>query len=620
MIAPGNIDNPDRYIGSADTLAHELGHGLLRLPDLYSGGKYRDQVQYVGAHCIMGGCEFSHFCAYNKRVVGWLEDDAILVLDRPKGNNSIDQEVVLFQLEHWDPLQDESERNDLARALLAGMTSGTPVKAAVFLRLGGDGRQFNILELRGKGVRFSSDITPSRVIATNAIDPEDDTRYAEIEVEGVGTTKDVLERYRRKVHLLTQDLRAVGDSFNFASDPTFPEVGLTVEVLEWATGTTAAANFDLARIRIRWDRGPAIDLGFVDSTPDWQSPDIAIIKPEEIDEDGNFEFPENQPDQETFRVLSDGDLNHKVAVRVWNFGDATAENVQVGLILRRPAGGGDWEQVFENEKLLPNPLLPSSNADPQIIAFDWSVSSETDTHVCFRSQIGNRDVPRDDNGLALASDDTNASNDWAQQNAFIFEAPADSPPDPVEFTFQVRNGGSYVEEVQLIPKGLGSGAEMTIIPAQLKIAPFSTGYFRVRVVLDESLLKATCNKDISFVLEAWRLDDHAYERWGGAKYIIKPCKRTSISLDGYILPDRLNLFGSVSPDVGAQRILLHVQRPGLPSTWEEISLGPASTFEHEILDDFPPNEEVRATAYFDGTLDFAKSVSETKRLSWTPVG
>lgn len=623
-IAPEAIDDPGRNEASARTLAHELGHGLLGLPDLYSGGKLRSDVRYVGDNCIMGTSQaLSHFCVYNKRIKGWLPDDAIVLIDRPGGDAIVDREVVLIQLEHWDPLLDEDARSVLAHSLLPGMAPGTPVAAAVFLRLGGDGRQFDIVELRGRGERFSADIDPPRIVITNAIDPDDDTRYAETDVDGT-TTAGVLEEYRRKVHLLSQEMTnepGAPASFDFATEPEFPEVGLRVDVQEWGAGFTGTASFALARVRIRWERGPAIDLGFDDGIPDWQSPDIAILKPEEFDGD-DFEFPAGQDPEtlETFRLpdAEEGVLPHKVAVRVWNFGDADALNVQVQL-LRKPAGAGDWEEISTQERLI-DVVRPASEADPPVVGFGWDVSGEFDTHVCFRAQIGDRDVPRNDQGVALASDDTNASNDWAQQNVFVQEAKADSPPEPVEFTFQVMNAGSYVEEVRLVPRGMGPGARMTVTPAQLRIAPRSRGLFRVRVELEEFLLHARCGRDIALVLEAWRLDDDSEERWGGAHYVIKPRRRTETVLDGAILPERIQLFGHVSPDVGAQRLLLHIQIPGQPSVWETLTLGPASTFDFELAGDFPANEEVRATAHFDGTNDFAASTSQTVTLLWTMQG
>jgi hypothetical protein len=622
-IAPESLDEPDRGEKSASTLAHELGHGLLWLPDLYSGGAYRTQVQYVGDHCIMGASRsFAHFCAYNKRIKGWLDDDAILLIDRPSEDETIDREVVLIQLEQWDPELSEDARAVLAHSLLPGMQQGTPVVAAVFLRLGGDGRQFNIIELRGRGERFSRGIDPARVLITNAVDPEDDTRYAENELEGAGTTAGVLERYRRKVHLISAGLRAPGDTFDFALEPVFAEVGLQVTVLEWAAGSTGSVSFAIARLSVHWEHGPAIDLGFLDGIPDWQSPDIAVVKPEEIGEDGSFTFPEDHDPEtlETFRLPSSPNekpLHHKIAVRPWNFGNWEALNVQVELVLRLPKGAGDWTRGDVIGSKFASSILPSKN---EIVEFDWPVTSEFDTHVCFRAQIGDRDVPRNDQGIALASDDTNAHNDWAQQNVFIYTAPADSPPEPVEFTFQVNNSGSYIEEVRLVPRGLGPGARLTVTPAQLQIAPKSRGLFRVHVELEERLLHARCGKDITFLLEAWRLDDHAEERWGAAKYVIKPRKRTQTILQGWVKHDQLRLWGHVSPDVGAQRILLHIQHPEEPSLWEKLTLGPGASFDYEVSGDVPPGQEIRATAYFDGTNDFASSVSETLKLVWQPAG
>jgi hypothetical protein len=265
-------------------------------------------------------------------------------------------------------------------------------------------------------------------------------------------------------------------------------------------------------------------------------------------------------------------------------------------------------------------IRPASEVEPPIIAFNWPVTNEFDTHVCFRAQIGDRDVPVNDQGVALASDDTNAHNDWAQQSVFVIEAGADSPPDPVEFTFRVTNTGSYVETARLVPRGLGPGSRVIITPAELRIAPRSRGLFRVHVALEEYLLDADCGKDISFVLEAWRFEDHTEERWGGAKYVIKPRRRTETVLDGSVLPTRVTLHGHVSPDVGAQRLLLHIQVQDEPSIWEQITLGPASTFDFVLDGDFTPSEEIRATAHFDGTNDFASSTSETVLLSWTLEG
>ncbi len=613
--------------GGAATLMHELGHALLGLPDQYSGGGLRRDLRYIGGYDLMGSGSppAPHPCAYHKRVKGWLADDAIIVLDRPAENGPIDQEVVLVQLEGWDPTLTGDAWKVIAHSLLPGMSEGTEVAAAVFLRLGGDGRHFDIVELRGKGARFSQGIDPSRVVISNAIDFYDDSRYAEGEFDedDIGTSIDVLKRYRRKVHLIDDSLReaTVGTpqaTFDFAAAAEFPEVGLSVTVEEWARGSTGTLDFDVARLRIRWTRGAAIDLGFVDAMPTWQSPDIVLFRPDDYAEDGSFEFPESQSADEIERFLvpaeGEGPLLHKLGVRVWNFGEADALNVQVELLMRRPAGGGKFEDTYQTKFI--DTVPPSV---PQVVSFDWKVASEMDAHCCFRAQIGDRDVPTE-NGLALASDDTNEVNNWAQQNVFRFEAPANSPPQPVEFSFRVNNDGPFKEEVMLVPKGLGKGARVTVTPAALTIPRKRAGTFRVRVELEEALLARTCGKDISFLLEAWRKDDDAYERWGASKYTITPRLATETVLEGSLLPDRLDLHGIVKPDVGAGSVLLHVQLPNQPPMWREVPLGPGATFELVLPGDMPPNEEVRATARFESTFVHASSTSQTLKLSWTPEG
>lgn len=614
--------------GDAATLMHELGHALLGLPDQYSGGGLRRDVLYIGGYDLMGSnAPATHLCAYHKRVKGWLADDAIVVLDRPAEGNPIDRQVVLVQLEGWDPALGPDAWSVIAHSLLPGMPDGTPVAAAVFLRLGGDGRHFDIVELRGKGAQFSQNLDPGRVVISNAIDFNDDTRYAqgEFDEDDIGTSADVFKRYRRKIHLIDDSLReaSVGTpeaTFDLAAADEFPEVGLTVSVEEWARGSNGTLDFDVARVRIRWDRGAAIDLGFVEAVPTWQSPDIVLFRPDDYAEDGSFEFPESQPTDEIERFLvpgeGEGPLLHKIGVRVWNFGDADADalNVQVELLMRRPAGGGEFEDTYQTKV-----IDTVSPAAPEVLSFDWEVASEADAHCCFRAQIGDRDVPTQ-NGLALASDDTNEVNNWAQQNVFKLESRAESPPQPVEFSFRVYNDGPFKEEVMLVPKGLGDGARVIVTPAELTIPRKRAGTFRVRVELEEALLHATCGKDITFVLEAWRKDEHSHERWGASKYTIMPRLATQTVLEGSLRSDKLHLLGVVNPDVGAGSVLLHVQLPNQPPLWQQVALGPGATFDFVLPGDFPPNEEVRATARFETTFIHAGSTSGTLRLSWTPEG
>ena len=67
-------------------------------------------------------------------------------------------------------------------------------------------------------------------------------------------------------------------------------------------------------------------------------------------------------------------------------------------------------------------------------------------------------------------------------------------------------------------------------------------------------------------------------------------------------------------------MLLQIDRPGMGTEWQRVPLGPNATFDFEIDDDFPPQQKVRAIAYFDGSLTHAKSVSAPQTVEWVVAG
>ena len=144
-------------------------------------------------------------------------------------------------------------------------------------------------------------------------------------------------------------------------------------------------------------------------------------------------------------------------------------------------------------------------------------------------------------------------------------------------------------------------ARLTMTPARLTIAPHSRGLFRLRAELEERLLYRKCGKDIEFLLRVLRQEDHAQEPRGASKIVIKPRFRTKTVLNGELFSARLHLFGHVNPYVGAQDVLLEVERPGEQTLWTTVDL--------ELEASFPFNTVARAVAYYDGSFEYAKSVS-----------
>ena len=135
------------------------------------------------------------------------------------------------------------------------------------LNLGSDGGVTAFLELRADGSNFSQNLTPEpTVIATNGLDPHSDRHWA---VNGL---------YRRSVHLLNtgNELRAINDTWDFATAPEFPIKGCTVEV---ADIRTIRGSIPVYRVRVEREQAEFIDLHFQDHVPSWKSPDIWVDWP-----------------------------------------------------------------------------------------------------------------------------------------------------------------------------------------------------------------------------------------------------------------------------------------------------------------------------------------------------
>lgn len=531
---------------------------------------------------------------------------------------------MLVNLEGWNPLE-RDELIEMAHDLL-NVDAETRVGPAALLRLGENSTQFNLLELRAPGNRFSQALTPPRLVMLNAIDPRDSTRY------GVGvddpdtpenegeTGNSVLTRYRRHLHLIDDRVTAgelaggSGDvtTYDVGTHDALAEVGLRYTLVHLAQVGLGGRTIWLARVRIEWERGPAIDVGFEQQVPEWQSPDIAVLLPGDFTPGEIGDFPDHQDPQgiEHFRVPGDGDraLEHQILVRVHNSGDAEARNVEVHLRARIPYGNGDWtSDAFGNDKpFAPQVIGSIGPGDQVLIAFPLFVEAVEDSHMCLRAEIGDSDP------VSGASNDGNPNNDWTQQNVFREEAVSNSPPAPVQRLVSIVNDGPYAEDVMLAPRGILPGAKLMIRPTRLRIPGKSRGVFSVRAELEERLLDAKCGGDIPVILDAWCERDHYWDRWSSTKIVYQPRRATKIDLSLQLTTgDAVRVVGSVTPDIGGEDLEYHIIFPGADPIWVRRPLGPASTFDHVIEGRFGPNETIFATAYFDGNDDFASSVSET---------
>ncbi|MEO1192072.1 MAG: hypothetical protein AAFY02_09965 [Pseudomonadota bacterium] len=635
----GTPADPTLHIDDAGVIAHEFGHALLSWVDHYRQGEDRAELQgfYARDYDLMASTStgLPHFSSYHKLAGGWLGPGSIIDFQRPPDGQPITREIVLVHLEGWDPAN-RTPLFDIARNRLGA--DDLEIGAAALFRLGANSTQFNLLELRAPGPRFSQSIATPRLVMLNAIDPRDTTRYGlglddPTTPEDEGASADsALSRYRRHLHLIDDSVEVSeaaggsgdGTTYDVGTHPALAEAGLSYTLVDLISDSVAGRMVWFARVRVEWSRMPAIDIGFDRNIPEWQSADIAVLRPGEFTPGiiGDLPDPQDPQGLEYFRVPDEGDdpLEHQVLVRVYNFGDAEALEVEVNLIGRRPYGTGDWtSDVFANDLPLEPVRIPSFPAGAStVVAFSLFVSSVEDAHICLRAEIGDRDH------VSGASNDRNPNNDWAQQNVLREEVVKNSPLPPVERMISVTNDGPYAEDVHLAPRHVPDGVTVTISPKELRVRPRSRAHFRVRAVLDDSLLDLRCGKDVPIIFDTFRLRDHSWDPWGAVKLVYQPRLGVSIDLAIHLVPSSgsggVRLLGSVSPDIGGADLTFHVVFPNAEPLWTTLPLGPAATFDHLIEGTLEAGDKVFATAYFDGNDDYASARSKTVSVTFQVPG
>lgn len=603
------------YLASADmnneagVMAHELGHAL-GLPDLYSANGYRDDVLYVDKYAMMAGGNgnFHHFCGWSKWSLGWVTDDSdpnvnrTIFVDMPAATGTLVKEAWLVPIEYWD----STMRQDVRDVVGGSLEIGQLMK----LNQGSDGGVTAFLELRANGYTFSQSLSPQPTIyATNGLDPNSDREWA---VNGL---------YRRSAHRLNSgnELRSVGDQWDFAAAAEFPIKGTIVRIEEQVT---VRGSIPVWRVRVERKQAEYIDLHFQDHVPSWKSPDIWVDWPgDNANPSVPREYPVGSPtDQgETVRFPSSGTERHYVVARVHNAGNARAEEVKVRWFVCDPPGAGDdgrW--VNRGTKTIP----VVHDGDHALAVFNWDVDSSTNEHQCMRMEIIDWTIPdgidpATGDTVALASDDVKLQNNNAQQNVFDFEAKAGSPYDPIVFPMQVHNDRNRTEIAALVPHGLRHGMKLTISPREHAIPMGQARVFNCTLELDRDVIEPGCDSDSGFLLTAWRRDGESDARWGSCFYFIRPRFRTKIELQqGSWYHGRVLLSGflqaltdtpiDLSDDMPlVARIRLLVD--GGQVIWRVAQIGSDGTFFLDVHQE--TGKVMLAQAWFDRNDRLASSVS-----------
>jgi hypothetical protein len=361
------------------TTAHELGHAF-GLEDYYKQAGYRDDLQYMDGWDLMGNSNLlNHFGGYSKYYLGWIPDDRVEQVPLPSPAGPTSAEALLVPVEFWD--------DGMVEAVTTAFGgSSLPVAQLMSINLGGDGVQTDLVEARQPGLTFSHHLPHGPgLLATNAIDPDDTTRYG------------FKDKYRRKLHRLNSgsDLQAAGDAFDLATAPELAARGVKVSVVDVIDVVRPYGLVKAFHTRVEREQADYVDPCFTQTTPPYKSPDIwvdwagdnASDRP-----DDHRVFEEGTPDDqgETVHYPASGSELHWVVARVHNRGKLPVLNVKVNAYKWDPPGGGDTG----DKTLFRSGTIDEVPADGWVtLPLAWMITPDEHEHQCLLCRIVDWKLP-----------------------------------------------------------------------------------------------------------------------------------------------------------------------------------------------------------------------------------
>jgi hypothetical protein len=237
---------------------------------------------------------------------------------------------------------------------------------------------------------------------------------------------------------LTDAVVPVGQSESIAG------VGITVGVRGVLPGNT---GFE---VRVDYDPPPSdYNLFLRVGNPSWTSPDIWV----DNQRDGNGYAATPTPGEEQ----PIGGEENRIYARVHNSGPADAYNVEVEFHLSAPYHTVGGEGAFDFYKKVLVPHVPAGGVTDVYVT--WRPDGTGDPHNCVRVH------------LRRMTDDTNASDNEAQQNLSVINSSHGSPYDPFEFGFQMRNAFPDKRLIYFRAEGLPEKWEHKFGPRRRLMAP-----------------------------------------------------------------------------------------------------------------------------------------------------
>ena len=614
-------------VSDAAVVAHEVGHNI-GFPDLYnnSPGNYDPELNFPDDWEMMAfHFEMPHPGAWVKSEDSdWVVEDGgrIEVFDLPPAADPPISETNRYLL---TPLEySKADYDDLLVNIPAGLQPTKVVKLPIGRGEAGNNHSL-LIQNRQNGANFSQSLpSPGRGIYVS------DTITRRLFNYFLTPTRNFVHPLRGEPlqnHPITNHPNIVGveNSAGVELDLslTYPAYGGTsVNIIDEITDANGIKSYviDVTRTNDKY-----LDLAITPwGAPPWESADIWIENGDK-EEDELSAVPlalNGEPArwaEDYDQGANDGKPLNWVRVRIHNYGNVDATNVQIQVKANTPSGmgdSGDWSTLPLSE--LKN-IPAGGHADFKV---PWNPS--VGRHTCLKVQIFRWDA---------SEGEVNFANNQTQENVNSFAVRSGSPWHPRTIEFDVSNPFERVLPVQLSANNLPVGVVVDFDNPYFELEPKSTSRQRAivrvdserfpwpepdghggldwfRAVLDDdgNVVGKTRGKPVRFhfdISSEALTDGHAWMPIGGISYDTRLTRTSEVDYD--VKPDGAGGFivdGTTEPAAANQDLEIMVRYPSGKIDWIKTRTAGDGHFSVGVQADEEGTAEVEVRPVDKGQFSF----------------
>ncbi len=401
-------------------------HGMLHqfgLVDLYAHEGVVFPRPYVDDWDNMGGTfDNVHPLIWSKQRAGWpaAHGDTVTFIARPAPGASYGGPNPLHLFRNPNPTANR-------KAIAIGLTQGASTVAAE--------NAFYYVEARGNTQSNFDNGLPAGGVLIYYVN--------ELVPQGEGPV------ILRDENLVTSTLDDA--SYEVGDVVVIPGTGITISVLAGTGGAPFDIQVDytapVTDYNVSIVRGDTINGRFYD----WFSPDIWVDSPKNGWNQGAGPLPHDQREQPVAGMVN------RLYARFRNAGPATAFDFDVRFRISEPYHTVGGEADFD--KFVGMKHITSLGVGERIEFIDWTPAAGG-THACLKVDLIN-----------LVGTDTNANDNWAQENLETVTSVTASPFHPVTYSYNLTNPYEIASLFYFRAEGVPDGWDVDLLPRKIRLAP-----------------------------------------------------------------------------------------------------------------------------------------------------